>query len=393
MRIAFILIGNSRRSNYLDGDTLRYGMGGGSGTDTSTIVVAEQLAANGHEVVVTSDKLEPALEESYAQEGIHFNPGKRVRGVYYTNQDFENIVNRDFDVVISSLWFQDYDKLPITVSKAIIYWCHMQWIYGIDHIIKYAKTNNLKLGFVNISPWERDQNYGTIQHAVSQYSNTTSTLIPNPVMDDIINEVLESKPTRKPHNFVFHAAWPRGGDVAIEAVRQLDMPDKEFHAFDYLLVVHPHGDTFFFNHNGVDKRTLFTQIAESEYFIYPLYTPYKDVHKDTFSCVVAEAIALGAIPVTYPLGALPDNFEGYCAWIDFPAGVDPAAMQKESLSKDEESKFKDNIQNIVNKINYLEANPQIKEEIRAKGKDYILGQFNAKKVGQMWVDYINQLTT
>ena len=68
-------------------------------------------------------------------------------------------------------------------------------------------------------------------------------------------------------------------------------------------------------------------------------------------------------------------------------------MQKESLSKDEEGKFKDNIQNIVNKINYLEANPQIKEEIRAKGKDYILGQFNAKKVGQMWVDYINQLTT
>jgi hypothetical protein len=48
MRIAFVLIGNSRRSNYLDGNTLRYGKGGGSGTDTSTIVVAEQLALHGH---------------------------------------------------------------------------------------------------------------------------------------------------------------------------------------------------------------------------------------------------------------------------------------------------------------------------------------------------------
>ena len=393
MRIAFILIGNSRRSNYLDGDTLRYGSGGGSGTDTSTIVVAEQLAAAGYEVVVTSDKLEPALETHYAEHGIYFNPGKNVRGVYYTNQEFENIVNRDFDIVISSLWFQDYKKLPIKVTKALIYWCHMQWIYGIDEIINYARDNSLKLGFVNISPWEKLQNDNTINHAKNHYSNTTSTLIPNPVMDDIINEVLDSKPVRKPHNFVFHAAWPRGGDVAIEAIRQLNMTDKELHAFDYLMVIHDHQDNFFFKHDGVDKKTLFTQVAQSEYFLYPLYTPYKDVHKDTFSCVVAEAIALGAIPITYPLGALPDNFEGYCAWIDFPEGVDPVAMNKESLSKDEEGKFKNNIQNIINKINYLEANPQVKEEIRAKGKDYILSQFNSQKVGHMWVDYINQLIT
>ena len=31
MRIVFTVIGNSRRSNYLNGDTLRYGGGGGSG--------------------------------------------------------------------------------------------------------------------------------------------------------------------------------------------------------------------------------------------------------------------------------------------------------------------------------------------------------------------------
>ena len=46
MRIVFILIGNSRRSNYLDGNTLRYGRGGGSGTDTSTIVVTSSVGIN-----------------------------------------------------------------------------------------------------------------------------------------------------------------------------------------------------------------------------------------------------------------------------------------------------------------------------------------------------------
>ena len=67
MRILFTVLGNSRRSNYLDGETLRYGNGGGSGTDTSSIIVAEQLAAQGHDVVFCSDKLEPLLEESYAK--------------------------------------------------------------------------------------------------------------------------------------------------------------------------------------------------------------------------------------------------------------------------------------------------------------------------------------
>ena len=393
MRIAFILIGNSRRSNYLDGNTLRYGNGGGSGTDGSTIIVAEQLAKAGHEVVVTSDKLEPQLEQEYAKRGIYFSAGKKVRGVQYTNIDFENIENKQFDVLISSLWFHDYSKLPIKVTKALIYWCHMQWIYGIEELITYATDNNLKLGFVNISEWEKGMNIGTINSAISRYSKTTTKMIPNPVMDDIINEVLDTPPVRKPHKFIFHAAWARGGDVAVEALRQLNWSDIEFHAFDYLLCTHQHPDTFFKSHNGVDKKTLFTHIAESEYFVYPLYTPYKDVHKDTFSCVVAEAIALGAIPITYPLGALPENFEGYCAWIDFPEGVSAEALQKESLTKDEAGVFKNNIKNIVDKINYLESNPQLKEKIRNEGKSFILNRLNANTVGNIWIEYINELTS
>jgi len=390
MKILFTVLGNSRRSNYLDGNTLRYGNGGGSGTDTSTIVIAEYLASQGHEVVIASEKLEPPLEKEYAQKGIFFNPGKKVRGVIYTNFEFENIHIQEFDILINSLWFQDYNNLPVKITKAVIYWCHMQWIYGIDELIKFCTDNSLKLGFVNISEWEKEMNSGTVNNAVNRYPETKTTLIPNPIMDDMINEVLSENPQRKPHKFVFHASWPRGGNVSIDAVRQLPWDDKEFHAFDYLMVTHQHPDEFFHKHNGVDKKTLFTHIAESEYFVYPLYTPYQDVHKDTFSCVVAEAIALGAIVLTYPLGALPENFDGYCQWLNFPEGTEPEKMQAESLSKDLEGKFQCT-DNIIQKINYLEENPQIKEEIRQKGKDYILNRFNASTVGNMWVDFINDL--
>ena len=392
MRIAFIVIGNSRRSNYLNGYNLRYGSGGGSGTDTSSVLVAEYLAKQGHEVVFVADKLEPRLEEEYKAKGRVYTPGEEFYGVKYTNIEFEGIDNKEFDILISMLWFHDYDKLPITVTKSLIYWSHMQWVYGIDQIVSFAKNNNLSLGFVHISEWEKKMTGGLTQSIVDREKdmNVQLSLIPNPVMDEMINEVIYSKPTRKPHKFVFHAAWARGGNVAIEAVRKLNYPDSEFHAFDYLMATHNHPDTFFNLHNGVDKKTLFTNIAESEYFIYPLYTPYQDVHKDTFSCVVAEAIALGAIVVTYPLGALPENFEGFCQWLDFPEGVDVEKMQNESLTKDLDGKFTIT-DNIVAKIKYLEENPQIKEDLRRRGKESIISRFNVNTVGQMWVDLINKL--
>lgn len=390
MRIAFIVIGNSRRSNYLNGDTIRYGGGGGSGTDGSSIIVAEQLSLLGHEVVIASEKLEPQLEVAYSQKGINFDSGKIVRGVQYCNMDFEGVENKEFDILVSSLWFHGYDKMPIVVTKALIYWCHMQWIYGIEEVLNYVNSNNLALGFVNISEWERNMNQGVLNSVKTRFPSVKNTLIPNPVMDDIIEEVLSLNLQKKKHKVVFHAAWARGGNVAIEAVRKLGWEDAEFHAFDYLMATHAHNDSFFNMHNGVDKKTLFTHIAESEYFIYPLYTPYQDVHKDTFSCVVAEAIALGAIPVTYALGALPENFEGYCAWIEPPPGADLEKMQTEALSKDMEGIFK-YTENIIDKINYIENNPAVKEALVSTGNDYIIGKFNSKRVGGMWQNFINDL--
>lgn len=390
MRIAFITIGNSRRSNYLNGDTIRSGGGGASGTDTTNIIVAEQLAKHGYEVVVATEELEPALVAKYTSEGKLHSSNKKIRGVQYCNLNFDGVENKEFDILHTCLWFKDYETLPIKITKAVIYHSHMQWIYSISEILKFVRSNNLKLGFANISEWERSMNQNLISNVQKEYPYVKTAMIPNPVMDDVINEVLATNPVRKPHKFVFHAAWARGGNVAVKAVKELDLPDSELHAFDYLMATHDHKDSFFHRHNGVDKKTLFTNIAESEYFVYPLYTPYQDVHKDTFSCVVAEAIALGAIVVTYPLGALPEYYDGYCSWLNFPENTDPAKMQSEPLSKDLEGKFTCT-HNIVDKIKYLEANPQVKEEIRAKGKDYILGRFNAVKVGNMWKDFIDDL--
>lgn len=386
MRICFIVIGNSRRSNYLNGDTIRYGKGGGSGTDGSSILVAEYLSSIGHEVVIVSEELEPQLVESYGP----FEYGKVIRGVQYTNKNFVGIDNLEFDVLVNSLWFNDYNSLPIRVTKSLIYWCHMQWVYGIDEMLDYARENNLDLTFVHISQWERSMTERTIVSASRRYGRINSVMIPNPIMDEMINEVLLDPPTRKNHKFSFHAVWARGGNVAVEAVRRLDLPNPEFHAFDYLMATHDHEDSFFVRHNGVDKKTLFTHLAESDYFVYPLYTPYEDIHKDTFACVVAEAIALGVIVITYPLGALKEFYTGYCQWVDFPEGFDVHKAQSEPLTKDYDAKFK-NTDGIIKAINEIESDPELKESLRGRGKKYIMENFSIAVVGKKWESLLNSL--
>jgi hypothetical protein len=390
MRIAFVVIGNSRRSNYLNGYNLRYGGGGGSGTDTSTVLVAEHLAKQGHEVVYAVDELEELLEARYKEEGRVNTLGKEFYGVKYTNKAFDGIDNKVFDILISMLWFQEYEELPITVTKALIYWSHMQWIYGTPNLIDYVKKHKLVFGVIHISKWEEEMNKNICTHLETHCPDFRKTLIPNPIFDEIVNEVKTQNIVKHSGKFIFHASWARGGNIAAQAIRELDMPNKELHAFDYLMTIHQHEDSFFNSHQGVDKKTLFKHLAESEYFIYPLYTPYEDVHKDTFSCVVAEALALGVIVLTYPLGALPENFNDYCVWLDPPEGANITEMQKEPLSKDFEGKFKCT-DNIVSKIKYLELNPQLKEEYRIRAQDYIMDNFNVDKIGKMWINFINEL--
>jgi len=71
-----------------------------------------------------------------------------------------------------------------------------------------------------------------VQDACSKWSNTKVVTIPNPIMDDMIEEVLSEKIEKKSGSFIFHPLWARGGNVAVQAVRELDFPEKEFNAFD-----------------------------------------------------------------------------------------------------------------------------------------------------------------
>jgi glycosyltransferase involved in cell wall biosynthesis len=391
MRIAFTLTGNSRRKNYINGENIRYNFGGASGTDSSVIAIAEYLSQCGHEVVIAVENLGEEFLKEQLQNNNYWIPGNITRGVYYTDFQFTNIKNKNFDILVNTLWFEIYNSLPIKVSKALIYWCHMQWIYGIHEMLDYVKSNNLKLIFIHISSWEQSMNNNCVKFAKDIYDQTDSVLIPNPIYDDIILETYNNMPERNPKRFIFHANWMRGGDVCYNIFQKLDIKDKELHFFDYFLGIHDYDSENVFKHGSVDKKRLFYELAKSEYFIYPLVTIHNDIHKDTFSCVVAEAIAMGVTPITYPIGAMKDNFKNFCMWADYPDNINIDHLNNEPLTKDTDHKFKNNIDNFIKAINFLEKNPSLKNFIKNNGKKYIIDNFNINKIGKKWAELINSI--
>jgi FkbM family methyltransferase len=123
-------------------------------------------------------------------------------------------------------------------------------------------------------------------------------------------------------------------------------------------------------------------LSKSEYFIYPLVLPARasySLHKDTFACCVAEALAHGVIVITYPTGALYELYKDCVVFIPLPTNVRLEDMQSHSGYNCPSLYSDEAILNIYNIINELEQNPSRKQMIRDKSIDFArrrYGQIN-----------------
>lgn len=362
MRIAFLVIGNGSRNGTITGKNIRHNGASCSGTESSVIYVAEYLSKIGHEVTI-------ALEVCETPE--------RSDGVLYTNFSFDGDELKEYDVLVSCLWFDKYDTLPIKVTKSIVYWYHLAWGYAMHEIVNFAQKNNLNIGTVSVSQWAKKENdvYSiTFKNSGKHY---VEEIIPNSLDVGLIKSVWNKGIVRKKHKIIHFGQWSRGGKVAQNAAFELGWDDLDFESFDYLD-----------SKRGLDKTTLYSKLAESEYYIFPLLTHGKLVYQDTFSVSVAEALALGVTVVTYPLGAIPEYFGDYCHFIDYPDDTDMEKLSKMRVF--EEPKF-GSTNKIVSLINRLELTPNLKEEKKQLGIEYIKNKFDITIIGPMWSNFINKL--
>lgn len=376
MRLLFLVTGNGSRSNFVNGELMRYGEAGLSGTDTSAILVAEYLAAQGHEIVLAVEKSDDNLINERRERGFTFTPGDVVRGVTYTYLDLEGIENKTFDILINCLWYGEYNTLPATITKAVCYWCHLAWMYYLHELKDYAAKNNLKVGYINISEWAKGHHQDNINFLKSNLPNVEVVTLPNAMTTDVMQEVLDLKLERKPKKVIFPAQWSRGGDVALRAVKELGW-EADFKSFDYVNLS-----------NGIDKKTLFTELATSDYFIFPQFTPPENVYKDVHSCAVGEAIGMGVVVVSYPLGSHEEYYGNHYIKLDFPPDIDMEKMMSERVTAEPKMDYTDNIVKIVK---FLEDNAHIKDHLREKGKSYISENFNISKIGPKWETFLTKL--
>jgi glycosyltransferase involved in cell wall biosynthesis len=131
--------------------------------------------------------------------------------------------------------------------------------------------------------------------------------------------------------------------------------------------------------------------------VYPLVAPQESstgnppnyVHKDTFGCVIAEALAHEVIVITYPLGAVKEIWGDHILYIPFPKGANIESLNSYETTFDSSLSNDDAQKNIKDIINFLESKPTIKEIIKKRGKEFVLSKLDPKKIANEWCEILN----
>jgi glycosyltransferase involved in cell wall biosynthesis len=369
--ICFFIGSCNDRSGKWNGEIIRKGGVGISGTDTSFIVIAEMFAANGWDV----DFIASSCLNNTNYKGVN----------YYSNKE-----KRQYDILVIPP-SEEFVKHSWNDLKILIIWCQMQ------HTFKDESFRQFTSLYPNCKIVANYMNQFT-KAATNIYSPHTNYYInneffaPNPIIEDSIVSVSD----KTPHSFIFNTSFRRGGEVALNIFNNIRYTDKSFAICssytDELNFLE--GSTNIEVLHSIDKQTLFARLAETEYFIYPLVAPLEqgaNVHKDTFCCAVAEALAHEVIVLSFPVGALPEMYENAIIPIPFPYETKKELHTSSYHSSGDEFYGSDVIKSVIDIIEFLEKNPQYKEALKKKGRELVLRKFNPDKIIELWFRIIREV--
>jgi hypothetical protein len=141
-------------------------------------------------------------------------------------------------------------------------------------------------------------------------------LIPNHIITD---QIVCPMNTTREKALCFFACFERGGQVAQKVLDRLVQIDAS-ESWNPRVVVSQYGHA----DQQLDKKRLMTILNNTRYFVYPLVLPPNggfSVHRDTYACCVAEALAMGVEVFSYPIAALAEHYADMIHWIPFPDGI------------------------------------------------------------------------
>ena len=375
MRIVILIDYNEHRKDLWNGETIRTGGVGVSGTEQSFVLMGEEFAKFANVLIVSPTCI----------------PNTTYKGVDYNNIQYLNENTNDTDILIlqsDNRYFIHYSWLNL---KKLIFWYHSQRVVPIEVLQLFSKQYPKCEIYCNTMTeyGKTFIEYSTPYFLV--YVNDTFK-VGNPLMYDLIKNIN----VKEKNSFIFHAGYDRGGHITKEAYNRLNFNNKKLYICGYdILRNTTHEDNIEYL-NSIDKLTLFKLLSKTEYFIYPLVSskhskngnPPNFVHKDTFGCVIAEALAHEVIVLTYPVGAIQEIYGDHLIYLQFPNNANIKSLQSFEMTFDETLNSEEAILTIIKTVEFLEANPRYKELIKKRGREIVMRKYLPESLASEWLPYL-----
>jgi len=334
--------------------------GGFSGTEGPMIEMAHYLASNGHRVYFCGCSEEPPecngnliYSKNLTKEIISyadvFIPFFRI---LQDINDYANPIHpyegefKDIWILMSNmkknskvfLWVQIHIKAQLIALMA-----------GICDAIE------LELNIIYVSNYIKQFHERMMQRINYDYNKHKSTIIYNSINKEIFSKPINATEFEKQGNHAYLSHPARGRGHAETIAR---MVGAKLHSQDYTLS------------KSVGKQGVKEIYDKCDYFVYPLTRTNGVVHHDTYACVVHEAMACGAIVITWDVACMrdiygeniiliePPHHKNYCRWSE--ANWNPKMADANALNL------------FANKIFDLNSKSDEKEELRRKARAWAL---------------------
>lgn len=357
-----------------NGEAIRTLRAGGSGTEQSFVLLCEFLAAEGHDISLSFCRI---LEDTV------------INNVKYISFNKVRETSDNYDILLNTSSHYEFMSLSLSNLKKLVIWCHYQG-YIAEHVCRIFKIKypNCKIYTNRMAKFV--MKYLDKFHPYYEEFSDYNFEIDNPIMLDMFqNNIQKDK-----NSFIFFASFERGGQIAMDAYKRLNLENKKFYFTS--------PDTFELERNDItsdiipirwsDKCSTFKLLSQTEYFIYPLVLPLSKgsiIHKDTDGCVVAESLLHEVIVLTYPVGALKEKYGEHLVYLPYPQGVNQDILEGPDQVSVPQFHSEFVIDSIIKTIEFLENNPSFKEVLKKKGKEFILKQRNIDVIGQQWLENLH----
>jgi len=353
-----------------DGEKVRNGERGFSGTHQSIVLMSEELVKKRHNVWVACGSCNETT----------------VNGVRYIKYSNIYKIAHEIDVLVITPWCPDIRNHGWLSLKKFVLWCHLKELHTPDDMITYFYNKYPRCSFYCNFITQFVRNY-YIQHRqeLLQYFRKRTATIRNPILLDMAHPVTE----KDQRSFIFHASFERGGALACRAFDGLNFLDKKMTLCSYVIEDSNYSDKYTIG--SKNKKDLFECLARTEYFIYPgVCSKTFMLTKETDSCVVAEALLHEVVVLAFPVGALYENYGDHVVWIPFPSGSNVSSIQSYEDSIEPELLSEEVVKSIQTIIYDLDSNPYKKDEIRRRGKQHVLHQRNLNMISDQFIALLNK---